>query len=75
MDQLRVALMGAGRRAQEYVQVLKVMADRFRLIAVCDTDQGAATILAEANDASAYTNGDRLFANEQVDFGLSLIHI
>lgn len=67
MDQLRVALMGAGRRGQEYVQVLKVMADRFQLVAVCDTDQEAATALAEANDAAAYTNGDQLFTNEQVD--------
>lgn len=70
MDQLRVALMGAGRRGQEYVQVLKVMADRFQLVAVCDTDQEAATALAEANDAAAYTNGDQLFTNEQVDFGI-----
>ena len=39
MDQLKVAIIGAGKRAQEYMRVLTAMSDEFRLVAVCSDKQ------------------------------------
>ncbi len=70
MDQLKVAIMGAGKRAREYVHVLGTMLDRFQLVAVCSDELSAASELAEPNGAVAYTDGNVLFENQQIDFGV-----
>ena len=70
MDQLKVAIIGAGKRAQEYMRVLTTMSDQFRLVAVCSDNQAFPDGLADFTDVSTYSDGEALFANHQIDLGV-----
>ena len=70
MDQLKVAIMGAGKRAQEYMRVLKTMSDQFKLVAVCSDNQTLPDELADFSGISTYSNGDALFENHEIDFSV-----
>ena len=70
MDQLKVAIMGAGKRAQEYMRVLKTMSDQFKLVAVCSDNLTLPDDLADFSGISTYSNGDALFENHEIDFGV-----
>lgn len=70
MDTLRVALIGAGKRAiQGYIPILKTMADQFQLVAIYDTDGEVAESVAQAHSIPAHTDLDSLFA-EAIDFAI-----
>ena len=75
MDQLKVAIMGAGKRAQEYMRVLKTMSDQFKLVAVCSDNLTLPDDLADFSGISTYSNGDALFENHEIDFGKQVTRI
>ena len=71
---LRIAVAGAGPRANDYMAVIAKLSDMYEFCAVCDKDEQRAQLAAESHGAgSVYTDVEEMFRNEKPDvfFGLT----
>jgi predicted dehydrogenase len=66
MDELGVAIFGAGRAGHGHARAIDQTADA-RLIAVFDADRGRAESFAETHGCQAYTSSDELLKRDDVD--------
>lgn len=65
---LNLALVGAGRRgAGAHLPVIPMLADTYRLVAICDIDEAVAKQYAEEYGATAYTSLRAMVAKEDID--------
>jgi predicted dehydrogenase len=56
MEIVKIAVAGAGRRAQSHLNAISRMKERYRLVAVCDVDAARAAEAAARYQAAAYTH-------------------
>jgi predicted dehydrogenase len=56
METLKIAVAGAGRRAQAHLKAIARMTDRYRLVGVCDVDASRAEEAAGRYGSTAYTH-------------------
>jgi predicted dehydrogenase len=65
---LNLALVGAGRRgAGAHLPVIPHLADTYRLVAICDSDEEVAKRCAAEYGATPYTSIREMIANEDID--------
>lgn len=71
---LRIAVAGAGPRANDYMAVIAKLSDMYEFCAVCDKDEQRAQLAAEKHGAeSVYTDAEEMLRSEKPDvfFGLT----
>jgi predicted dehydrogenase len=56
MDTIKIAVAGAGRRAQSHLNAISRMTDRYRLVGVCDLEGARAEEAAGRYGGTAYTH-------------------
>lgn len=67
MRKLQVAVIGLGRRARAHVPLLKIMQDKFEVVAVCDAFAERAREAGQQYDVPWYDNMEQMLAKETVD--------
>ena len=71
MDQMKVVIIGAGKRATEgYIPTLQTMSDRFHLEAIHDIDPDRANAAGEEFGLSSYSNLEEMFSDITADFAI-----
>src|SRR5438876_6373249 len=56
MELLKIAVVGAGRRAQSHLNAISRMTDRYQLVGVCDVEDARAEEAAAKYGGTAYTH-------------------
>ena len=64
---LNVAVVGPGGRARAHLPVIRILSDRYRLVAVCDIDEERAKAVAAEMEANAYTDLEKMLDEEKLD--------
>ncbi|MBN1315558.1 MAG: Gfo/Idh/MocA family oxidoreductase [Anaerolineales bacterium] len=67
MDKLGVGLIGLGAISPHHITGLEQVQDRARIVAVCDVDGDKAKKVAQELGAEAYTDHEKLLANDKID--------
>lgn len=67
-DQLRVAIIGAGRRGSQHAATISELNEDFELVAVCDPNPTAVQRYVEQYGCRGYAATSELFSAEQLDF-------
>ena len=67
MKILNVAVVGPGGRARAHLPVIRILSDRYRLVAVCDIDEERAKAVAAEMEANAYTDLEKMLDEEKLD--------
>jgi len=67
MKRLKLALIGAGRRAQAHLPVIALMRDIFDFVAVCDINEKVAQETAEKYGTKWYTDIRKMVRQEKID--------
>jgi predicted dehydrogenase len=66
-DQLRIGILGAGRRGRDHVRSILALPHLYHLAAVCDVSADSATSVAALASARAYTRPSEFLARERLD--------
>lgn len=64
---LNVAIVGCGGRARAHLPVIRILSDKYRLIAVCDIDEERAAAVATEMAVNAYTDLEEMLDKEELD--------
>ncbi|MDF1645497.1 MAG: Gfo/Idh/MocA family oxidoreductase [Legionellaceae bacterium] len=64
---INVALVGCGRISKNHLNAITEHQDRLTLTAVCDRDEAAAKMVAEAHSAIAYTSLETMLSEVDID--------
>jgi predicted dehydrogenase len=67
MTTLRVAVVGLGNRARAHAPLIRVMRDKFELVAVCDAVTERARAAGAEYGVPWYDNVERMLAQERLD--------
>ena len=67
MKRLKLALIGAGRRAQAHLPVIALMNDVFDFVAICDINEKVAQETAEKYRVRGYTDIRKMVREEKLD--------
>ena len=71
MDQMKVVMIGAGKRATEgYIPTIQTMSDRFHLAAIHDIDPDRVDAAGAEFDIPSYSNLEEMFSNITADFAI-----
>lgn len=71
MDQMKVVIIGAGKRTTEgYIPTLQTMSDRFHLEAIHDIDPDRPDVVGEEFGLPSYSNLEEMFSNVTADFAI-----
>jgi len=65
--QLRVGILGAGRRGTEHIRSIVALPDLYQLAAVCDVSPAAGAKAAALAEARAYTDPRDFLSREHLD--------
>ena len=68
--QLRLGVVGAGRRAQQHLATLAGLTDLFRVAAICDANPDVAQRVATQLECEAYTDARECLAKARLDAAL-----
>src|SRR6476661_8466480 len=67
IKRLRLGIVGAGLRAQGFVDTIAALHEQYELVAVCDVIEAAARGIAERAGARAHADYLEFLAKEQLD--------
>ena len=67
MTILNAAVVGPGGRARSHLPIIRLLADKYRLVAVCDVDEEQAKAVAAETGANAYTDMEAMLDKEELD--------
>lgn len=56
MTILKAAVVGPGGRARAHLTIIRILSDKYRLVAVCDVNEDQAKAVAAEIGANAYTD-------------------
>src|SRR5438093_5633248 len=65
--QLRLGIVGAGRRAQQHLATLRGLSDLFRVAAICDANRTVAEEVASRMACAAFTDARECIAKARLD--------
>ena len=65
--QLRLGIVGAGRRAQQHLATLRGLSDLFRVVAICDANRTVAEEVAGRMACDAFTDARECIAKARLD--------
>lgn len=70
---LRIAVAGAGPRANDYMATIVKLSDMYDFCAICDKDRERSSLAAERHSVkSAYTDAEEMLKNEKPDVFFAL---
>jgi predicted dehydrogenase len=67
MTILNVAVVGPGGRARAHLPIIRILSDKYRLVAVCDVNEDQAKAVAAETGANAYTDLEKMLDKEKLD--------
>jgi len=67
VEQLRLGIVGAGRRAQQHLATLRALTDLFQVAAICDANPSVAERVAGELGCEAYTDPRECLTKDRVD--------
>jgi len=67
MTILNAAVIGPGGRAKAHLPIIRLLSDKYRLVAVCDIDEERAKAVAAETGAKAYTDPNNMLDKEKLD--------
>ncbi|MFC1716829.1 Gfo/Idh/MocA family protein [Candidatus Poribacteria bacterium] len=67
MTILNAAVVGPGGRARAHLPIIRILSDRYRLVAVCDVNEDQAKAVAAETGSNAYTDLEEMLDKEKLD--------
>lgn len=67
MSILNAAVVGPGGRARAHLPIIRLLSDKYRLVAVCDVDEEQAKAVAAETGATGYTDLEEMLDKEKLD--------
>ncbi|MBM3236004.1 Gfo/Idh/MocA family oxidoreductase [Candidatus Poribacteria bacterium] len=67
MTILNAAVVGPGGRARAHLPIIRLLSDKYQLVAVCDIDEERAKAVATEMGANAYTDLEEMLNKEKLD--------
>lgn len=67
MTILNAAVIGPGGRARAHLPIIRLLSDKYRLVAVCDVNEDQAKAVAAETGANAYTDLEKMLDKEKLD--------
>ena len=67
MTILNAAVVGPGGRARAHLPIIRLLSDRYKLVAVCDIDEEKAKSVAAELGTNAYTDLEEMLNKEKLD--------
>ena len=67
MTILKAGVIGPGGRARAHLPIIRILSDKYKLVAVCDIDEEKAKVAATETGANPYTDIEEMLDQENLD--------